>query len=212
VEIRIGASVGSIRRQRHLVSSLERTAQQGHTGGIFWLTGLSGSGKSSIAMAVEQRLCAAGMFVYVLDGDNIRCGLNRDLRFSPADRTENIRRVAEVAALFADAGAIALTALISPNATDRAAARAVAAGDFHEIYIKADLQTCEARDPKGLYARARRREIPQFTGVSAPYDVPVQPDLVLETSIDSLDTCVERFVAYVRSVTSIPIPHVAAFG
>ncbi len=146
--------------------------RNGHAGAVIWLTGLSASGKSTLAMAVERRLFARGCFVYVLDGDNVRAGINKDLGFSAEDRAENIRRVAEVAALFADAGAIVVTAFISPFRKDRDAARAAAGSAFHEIYVSADLATCEARDPKGLYRRARSGEVKEFTGVTAPYEPP----------------------------------------
>lgn len=185
----------------HLVSQAERSERNGHRGAVIWLTGLSGSGKSTLAMAVERRLFARGMNVYVLDGDNVRSGLNRDLGFAPADRTENIRRVAEVAALFADAGTIVITAFISPDANDRSAARAAARGAFHEIYLAADLATCEARDPKGLYARARSGEIRDFTGISAPYEVPTDADLVIESS-GNLDACITELLTFVVERTT----------
>ena len=186
----------------HLVGRAERSERNGHTGAVIWLTGLSGAGKSTIAMAVERQLFARGHFAYVLDGDNVRSGLNRDLGFSPEDRTENIRRVGEVAALFADAGAIVITAFISPFAQDRSSARKSAGDAFHEIFIKADLATCEARDPKGLYLRARRGEISEFTGISAPYEEPTLPELIVDTSKDSLEACVGQLVEYVVEVTA----------
>jgi adenylyl-sulfate kinase len=188
------------------VSREERHARNGHAGAVIWLTGLSGAGKSTLAMALERRLFARGCFVYVLDGDNIRAGLCRDLGFKGEDRTENIRRVGEVAALFADAGAIAISAFISPFAKDRAAAREAARTGFHEIYVRADLATCEARDPKGLYRRARRGEIVEFTGISAPYEPPSSPELIIDTASDPLDACIEQLLTYVISVTSrVPI-------
>jgi bifunctional enzyme CysN/CysC len=187
----------------HLVARSERTERNNHAGAVLWLTGLSGAGKSTIAMALERRLFARGYFVYVLDGDNIRSGLNRDLGFSAEDRTENIRRVAEVAALFADAGAIVITAFISPSAADRAAARTAAGDAFHEVHIAADLATCEARDPKGLYERARRGEIREFTGISAPYEAPSEPDVVIDTARDPLDACVEQLLNYIVAETSV---------
>ena len=187
--------------QEHLVSRPERAARNGHAGAVIWLTGLSASGKSTLAMAVERRLFARGCFVYVLDGDNVRAGINKDLGFSAEDRAENIRRVAEVAALFADAGAIVVTAFISPFRKDRDAARAAAGSAFHEIYVNADLATCEARDPKGLYRRARSGEVKEFTGVTAPYEPPESPELVVDTSKHSIDECVEQLYAYAYSVT-----------
>ena len=189
----------------HLVSRDERAERRGHRGAVLWMTGLSGSGKSTLAMALERRLFERGMNVYVLDGDNIRAGINRDLGFSPDDRTENIRRVGEVAALFADAGIIAIAAFISPLARDRQTAREAAGNAFHEISLTADLAACEARDVKGLYARARRGEIAEFTGVSAPYEAPEHPDLLLDTGHDSFETNLERLVEYTLEQTALPI-------
>ena len=156
-----------------------------HKGGVLWLTGLSGAGKSTLAIEVERALFAEGYHVYVLDGDNLRHGLNSNLGFSHEDRTENIRRVGEVAALFAEAGFVCVSAFISPYRADRESAREAAGESFHEIHVQADLATCESRDPKGLYERARRGEIPDFTGISAPYEEPETPELVVDTG--SLD-------------------------
>jgi adenylylsulfate kinase len=157
-----------------------------------WLTGLSGSGKSTLAFELERRLVARNYHCYVLDGDNVRQGLNRDLGFSPADRTENIRRIAEVARLFNDAGMIVIAAFISPYAIDRARARMIIRPDrFLETWLTADVAACEARDPKGLYAKARSGDIREFTGVSAPYEVPENPALVLDTALRGIDDCVE---------------------
>ena len=139
---------------------------------MLWFTGLSGTGKSTLALALERELFAKGYQVYVLDGDNIRAGLNANLGFSPEDRAENIRRVGEVASLFADAGFIVISSFISPYRSDRERARAAAKDAFHEIYVKASLEACEGRDPKGLYKRARKGEIPEFTGISSPYEAP----------------------------------------
>jgi len=189
----------------HLVSRDERAERRGHRGAVLWMTGLSGSGKSTLAMALERRLFERGMNVYVLDGDNIRAGINRDLGFSPDDRTENIRRVGEVAALFADAGIITIAAFISPLARDRQTAREAAGEAFHEIALTADLAACEARDVKGLYARARRGEIAEFTGISAPYEAPEHPDLLLDTGTDSFETNLERLVEYTLAQTALPI-------
>ena len=152
-------------------------------------------------MALERKLFERGNFVYVLDGDNVRAGLCRDLGFSAEDRAENIRRVAEVAALFADAGAIVVTAFISPFEKDRLMARRAAGAAFHEIYVKADLQTCERRDPKGLYKRARNGEIREFTGISSPYEPPLRPELTINTS-NALESCVEQLLTYVLAVTT----------
>ncbi len=163
---------------------------------MLWFTGLSASGKSTVAAALEAALLAAGHAAYVLDGDAVRHGLNSDLGFAPADRTENIRRIGEVAALFADAGMLALTAFISPYRADRHAAR-VAVGEerFLEIFLSTPLDVCEQRDPKQLYRRARAGEIEDFTGVSAPYEPPESPALDLDTSVLDLDACVGRLVA-----------------
>src|SRR5262249_51816128 len=155
-----------------------RAARNGHRGGVVWLTGLSGAGKSTLAMATEALLFQKGYQVFVLDGDNLRHGLNVDLGFSAEDRRENIRRVGEVAALFAEAGQVVITAFISPFRADRDLARAAAqrregAAGFHEIFVRCDLNTLEKRDPKGLYRRARAGEIAEFTGVSAPYEEPL---------------------------------------
>jgi adenylyl-sulfate kinase len=151
-----------------------------HRGGVLWLTGLSGAGKSTLATAVHRSLTARGISSYVLDGDRLRMGLNRDLGFSESDRIENVRRVGEIAALFADAGLVAIVALISPYAEAREQARRAAGEQFHEVYIKASVETCAARDPKGLYKRARSGELVQFTGISAPYEIPAQPELTID--------------------------------
>src|SRR5690606_34801881 len=166
----------------HRVTTAMREERNGHGGGVVWLTGLSGSGKSTLALELEKRLFDLGYQAYMLDGDNIRHGLNANLGFAPEDRAENIRRIGEVAALFSRMGAIAITAFISPYREDRARARAAAGGRFHEIHIKADVATCEARDPKGLYKKARAGEIPDFTGISAPYEEPEAPELVVDTT------------------------------
>jgi bifunctional enzyme CysN/CysC len=187
----------------HLISSEARAHRNGYRGLVAWFTGLPGSGKSTIAMAVERELFARGYFVYVLDGDNVRSGLNSDLRFSREDRQENIRRVGEVAALFADAGAIVIASTISPHAADREMARAAAPGAFHEIYVRASVATCELRDVKGHYAKARAGELPDFTGVSAPYEEPEHPDLLVDTNASPIDTSVSTVVEYlIRAATA----------
>ena len=178
------------------VSPDERHARGGHRGGVMWFTGLSASGKSTLAIQVERALFDRGYRAFTLDGDNVRAGLNSDLGFSPEDRTENIRRIGEVAALFAHAGIIVLTAFISPYRSDREQARVAARGGFHEVYIKADLAVCEARDPKGLYKKARAGEIPEFTGISAPYESPESPELVVDTGSTSVEDCTAAIVAY----------------
>ncbi len=182
----------------HSVEANSRAQVNGHTGGVLWFTGLSGAGKSTLAMEVEQRLFKRGLQVYVLDGDNVRRGLNKNLGFSPDDRAENIRRIGEVAALFADAGLVCITAFISPYQADRDRAREAAPGLFHEVYVKADLATCEERDPKGLYKKARAGEIADFTGVSAPYEPPSAPEMVVDTAQSDIADCVEEIVAYVE--------------
>lgn len=188
----------------HAVTGDARWRRNLHQGAVFWLTGLSASGKSTIAIGTENRLFDMGKQVYVLDGDNLRHGLNRDLGFSPEDRAENIRRVGEVAALFAEAGFIVITAFISPYRADRDRARkAVRNGGFHEIYVKASLQACEARDPKGLYSRARAGEVADFTGISAPYDEPEHPELVIDTERLGPDQAIDALVAYCEKVTAI---------
>jgi bifunctional enzyme CysN/CysC len=174
-----------------------RAKKNGHKGGVLWFTGLPGSGKSTIARHAQKKLFDKNYQVFVLDGDNIRQGLNRDLGFTAKERKENIRRVAEVAALFAKSGTIAIAAFISPYEEDRENARAVSSEPFHVIHIKATLKTCKARDPKGHYKKARAGKIAQFTGVSAPYEAPKNADLVLDTEAISADACAEALVAYI---------------
>ena len=198
-----GNAPPNIYRADHLVSREERESRSGHRGAVIWLTGLSGAGKSTLAMALERALFMQGASVYVLDGDNVRAGLNSDLGFSAADRAENIRRIGEVAALFADAGTIVITAFISPMKRDREIARKAAGDRFHEVYVSADVETCEARDTKGLYKRARAGEISEFTGISAPYEPPEYAELTLDTAAMSVDRCVDELVAYVTSVTGL---------
>jgi bifunctional enzyme CysN/CysC len=164
---------------------------------VIWLTGLSGSGKSTIAMEVEQYLFRRGFEVYVLDGDNLRHGLNKDLGFSPKDRAENIRRAGEVAHLFAQAGMIVITSFISPYRADRDKVRAMGPERFHEVYVEADVDTCIKRDPKGLYARAIKGEIPEFTGISAPYEAPNDPELLINTAKRDLGSCVETLLEHI---------------
>jgi len=189
----------------HKVTRASRAERFRHKGGVLWFTGLSGAGKSTLAMAVEQHLFRRGYAVYVLDGDNVRRGLSANLGFSPEDRLENIRRVGEMAALFADAGMLCITAFISPYRADRARARAAATDSFHEIYIRADLATCEARDPKGLYRRARAGEIADFTGITAPYEPPEHPELIVDTATDPTEACVERILRYVEQAFALKV-------
>jgi adenylyl-sulfate kinase len=178
------------------VAAEQRTARNGHPGCVVWLTGLSASGKSTIATELERKLFALGRQVYALDGDNLRHGLCRDLGFSPEDRKENIRRVSEVARLFADAGVICITAFISPYRADRDLARAIATADrFIEVYLNAPLSVCERRDPKGLYARARAGQIKDFTGISAPYEPPLHAEVELHTDKQTVAECVAAVLA-----------------
>ncbi len=188
----------NITRVEHSVSADDRARRNGHKGGVIWMTGLSGAGKSTLAVQLEKKLFDKGYHVYILDGDNVRHGLNANLGFTPEDRSENIRRVGEVAALFARAGIICITSFISPYRSDRERARAAAPDAFHEVYVKADLATCEARDPKGLYKKARAGQIPEFTGISAPYEAPEEPEMTVDTSADAADACVDRLVGYVE--------------
>src|SRR5262245_3797603 len=160
----------------------DRERVNGNKSCIVWLTGLSGSGKSTIAVALEKALWSRGVRTYILDGDNIRHGLNKNLGFSPADRTENIRRIGEVAKLFVEAGMVAITAFISPYRADRDQVRAlVKEDDFVEVFVDCPLEVCEQRDVKGLYEKARAGKIPEFTGISAPYEAPLRPELTLRT-------------------------------
>jgi adenylylsulfate kinase len=181
------------------VTRAEREKLLKQRGVTVWLTGLSGSGKSTIAVGAERVLLERGRLAYVLDGDNIRHGLNKNLGFSPADRSENIRRIGEVAKLFTDAGIVTLTSFISPYRQDRDAVRAILApGDFLEVYVAASLETCEARDVKGLYRKARAGEIPEFTGISAPYEEPEKPELVLDTNRQTVEESVSRLLGFLE--------------
>jgi adenylyl-sulfate kinase len=182
----------------HQVRPAERASRTGHTGAVVWLTGLPGSGKSTLAMALERALFDLGWQAYTLDGDNVRQGLNADLGFSPDDRQENIRRIGEVAALFADSGTICITAFISPYREDRARARAAAGHRrFFEVHVNSALEICERRDPKGHYRKARAGLLKDFTGVGAPYEPPASPDIVIETGTQDVDACVSKLLDYV---------------
>ncbi len=183
--------------QRSRVSADERAVLLGHRGAVIWLTGLSGAGKSTIGYALERSLMDGRRLAYVLDGDNLRQGLCADLDFSPEARRENVRRTGEVAALLADAGAIAIVALISPYRADRARARSlIPAGDFVEVFLDVPLAVCERRDPKGLYRRARAGVIRDLTGVGAPYEAPETPELVLDTDASPVEACVARIAQH----------------
>lgn len=167
---------------------------------VLWFTGLSGSGKSTIANALDVALYQRGYHTFLLDGDNVRHGLNQDLGFSDEDRVENIRRVGEVSKLFTDAGLIVLSAFISPFASDRLMVRNLfPAGEFVEVYMSTPLATCERRDPKGLYRKARSGEITDFTGITSPYEVPDQPEIALDTSRLSVQQCVEQLITYLQA-------------
>ncbi|MEE9253741.1 MAG: adenylyl-sulfate kinase [Pseudomonadales bacterium] len=193
----------------HLLTPEARAWRNGHQGAVIWMTGLSGAGKSTLAMRLEQRLFNKGFHAYVLDGDNVRKGVNADLGFAPEDRIENIRRVSEMAALIADAGLIVITAFISPYIADRGRAREASGEAFYEVYVKADLETCEKRDPKGLYRRARTGDIKEFTGISAPYQAPLEPDVVVDTVENGIDECVDQLLAYVQQRVTLKIPSAA---
>ena len=178
------------------ISPEERAVRNGHTGRIVWLTGLSGAGKSTIAMAMERRLFDEGNQVYVLDGDIVRTGLCEDLGFSPADRTENIRRIGEVARIMANAGLLVVVAFISPFRADRDRVRAcMPAGQFAEVYVSTPREVCEQRETKGLYAKARAGELTDFTGISSPYEEPLSPEVEIPTERLSVEESVERVLA-----------------
>ena len=181
------------------ITQQEREQRLGQQGIVLWFTGLSGAGKSTLSVAVEERLFQAGKLTYRLDGDNIRHGLNNNLGFSPADRTENIRRIGEVAKLFVDAGIIVLTAFVSPYRADRNLVRQLLpAGRFIEIYVQCGLAECEKRDTKGLYAKARAGQIPEFTGISAPYEAPAHPEIIVDTEKMSIDDSVDHILQQLR--------------
>lgn len=195
---RKGQNQANLHHEKGLISRAQREERTGHKACTFWLTGLSGSGKSTIAKALESKLFERGHFIYRLDGDNLRSGLNKDLGFSAADRSENIRRVAEVAALLNDSGVSVICSFISPFENDRSVARGIIGKEnFLEIYIKASIQTCEMRDPHGLYERARRGEIPEFTGISSPYEEPKEPSLILDTELHSVDELINTVLSQI---------------
>jgi len=184
----------------HHVSRAERARIKGHGAAVLWFTGLSGAGKSTIANAVETLLNARGVHTYLLDGDNVRHGLNGNLGFSAEDRVENIRRLGEVAKLMVDAGLITLTAFISPYRADRARVRdLLAPGEFIEIHCDTPLATCEARDPKGLYRKARAGEIRDFTGIDAPYETPEAPEIVLDSGSRDVEALAREVVRYLET-------------
>ena len=183
----------------------EREMLNGHRGCVVWFTGLSGSGKSTLAHAIEERLYKAGCHTFVLDGDNIRQGLCSDLDFSPSSRTENIRRIGEVARLFMDAGVIVLTAFISPFRSDREQVRRLAGAErFFEIFCDCPIDICESRDVKGLYAKARRGEVREFTGISSAYEPPLEPELAVQSGQCGIDECVGQIIAMLAERRMLP--------
>jgi len=187
------------------VTKADRERVSGHRGCTVWMTGLSGSGKSTLAVALEKALWDRGVRSFVLDGDNVRHGLNKDLGFSPEDRNENIRRIGEVAKLFTEAGVINATAFISPYRADRDQVRSLMAdGDFIEVYIDCPIDVCEERDPKGLYKKARAGQIPEFTGISAPYEAPNTPELTLKTAELSEEQALQKLLEFLQSRGYIP--------
>lgn len=187
-----------------LITKEDREKLLKQKGCVIWFTGLSGSGKSTLAHAVEEKLYKMGHLTFVLDGDNIRHGLNKNLGFSPEDREENIRRIGEVAKLFAQAGVITMTAFISPYRKDRDKARALLNdGEFIEVFVKVPLEVAEQRDPKGLYKKARAGEIKQFTGIDAPYEEPLNPELVIDTSKLSLEESADMVINYLKEKSII---------
>lgn len=198
----VGVAVSSpknIHWQVGHVTRAQREAVRGHRGAALWLTGLSGAGKTTLAYALERDLVALGVGAYVLDGDNVRHGLNADLGFSPDARSENVRRIGEVVQLFVDAGLLTLCAFVSPYRADRDRLRArLGAGDFVEVHVRASLATCRGRDPKGLYAKSDRGEIADLTGVGAPYEAPQHPELVLDTDLDDVSGSVGRVLQWLR--------------
>ena len=193
-----GEGATNVVAARSQVGREERGARNGHRGYVFWLTGLPSSGKSTIAMRVERMLFDRGRHVYVLDGDTLRTSLNVDLGFTEEDRRENVRRTAALAGIFADAGIVVLTALISPYAADRESARSACSADFAEIYVACDLATAERRDVKGHYRRARAGELERFTGISSPYEIPTSPDLVIETAHESVEASAAALAEFIE--------------
>ena len=174
----------------------KREAMKGHKGAVLWFTGLSGSGKSTLANAVELALHNRGCHTYILDGDNVRHGLNKNLTFSDEDRMENIRRIGEVARLFSDAGLLTLTAFIGPFRSNRAVVRELLGDRFVEVHVKASVEVCESRDPKGLYQKARAGEIKDFTGISSPYEAPESPEIEVDTGELSIEDSVAQVIGY----------------
>jgi adenylylsulfate kinase len=188
-----------------VISKKDREAVNGHRAAVLWFTGLPSAGKSTLAVEVQSVLFKRGCNVFVLDGDNVRHGLNKNLGFSPEDRAENIRRVSEVAKLFTEAGFLVITAFISPYRKDRDAARRLFAdGDFIEVFVRASLEECERRDPKSLYKKARAGEINNFTGISAPYEEPEFPELIVDTEKETKQSCVNMVISWLEQNGYIP--------
>lgn len=197
--IALNKSTNVVWHEQSLSKDLRREQNQHHSF-VLWFTGLSGSGKSTVANAVAKSLFDAGVRNYVLDGDNIRHGLNKDLGFSDEDRTENIRRIGEVSKLFVDSGQVVLTAFISPFQSDRKIVRDLLEEDeFIEVFVKCPIEECEKRDPKGLYEKARAGIIKDFTGINSPYEEPAKPEIVIDTSENTIEECVEQIVAYLKT-------------
>lgn len=190
--------MNNLHRYDYRVNAEKRTEKFGHKSPVIWFTGLSGSGKSTLANAVESHLFDLGYKTYVLDGDNVRMGLNKDLGFSDTDRKENIRRISEVAGLFSDSGTLTLTAFISPFKEDRQIAREILKNNFIEVYVKSDLETCELRDPKGLYKKARLGQIKNFTGIDSPYEEPENPELIIETDKLTIEESVDKIINFLK--------------
>ncbi|GAA5219348.1 adenylyl-sulfate kinase [Corallincola platygyrae] len=189
----------------HKVSKQERTALKQHKPAVLWFTGLSGSGKSTVAGCLEELLHQNGVHTYLLDGDNIRHGLCGDLGFSDKDRVENIRRIGEVTKLFVDAGVMVLTAFISPFRADRQMVRQLQGeGEFIEVFVDAPLEVCEERDPKGLYKKARKGDIPNFTGIDSEYEAPEEPEITVKTAEHGVEACAEQLFDYLKSNGYLP--------
>lgn len=180
------------------VSREDREELLKQKGVVLWFTGLSGSGKSTVASSLEKRLHDMGKLTYTLDGDNVRHGLNSDLGFSDEDRVENIRRIGEISKLFVDAGVITIATFVSPFREDRQKVRDLLGKDFAEIYIDCPIEVCEKRDPKGIYKKARAGEIKHFTGIDSPYESPINPEIVVSTHLNTLDECVDKLVDYLE--------------
>ncbi|QKG83942.1 adenylyl-sulfate kinase [Kroppenstedtia pulmonis] len=198
-EAKVLRKPGNLVWQESVVSKEERRRRNGHGSCVLWLTGLSGAGKSTLAQAVSRQLENRGVSSYVLDGDNLRHGLNRGLGFSSEGRRENIRRVGEVAKMFVDSGLIVLAALISPWRRDRECVRnSLEPGEFVEVFVDCPLEICEERDPKGLYQKVRQGEILNFTGISAPYEPPLAPELTIETHSQGLEEAVDQIMSYLE--------------